>query len=301
MTVNIEDLGSPACWGVEGAAHQVKVRIIGPKEGKSMKFSLASTVEDVKRAVAGFVGIDVVDMAASKSTGFIFNNPMVCKELTGDMGKIADLESLVAQYLGSSPSDLLDTNTLQQCGIVEGSMLIIHQKPITQKDVLLDLYKRCGGETWTNSTNWGSDRPLKEWYGVTCNLESGAIESIDLRMNNLTGLIPASLGNLRHLKILCLDRNQLRGPIPASLGNLQRLKLLDLQNNQLSGEIPASLGNLQNLLSLYLSYNQLSGEIPEELGNLQQLERLALRGNPGLDVEGAQVIAALRARDVVVE
>ena len=35
--------------------------------------------------------------------------------------------------------------------------------------VLVALYNTTGGANWRNNTNWLSDRPLSEWYGVATN------------------------------------------------------------------------------------------------------------------------------------
>ena len=59
--------------------------------------------------------------------------------------------------------------------------------------------------------------------------------------NQLSGEIPAELGNLAYLERLYLEENRLRGEIPAELGNLANLEELDLGGNQLSGCIPSSL------------------------------------------------------------
>ena len=55
--------------------------------------------------------------------------------------------------------------------------------------------------------------------------------------------------------------NQLTGEIPAELGNLSNLESLNLSSNRLT-EIPGELGSLSNLTYLYLSDNQLTGCIP---------------------------------------
>ena len=103
---------------------------------------------------------------------------------------------------------------------------------------------------------------------------------LNLGGNQLSGSIPAELGNLSNLVLLILrDTNQLSGSIPAELGNLSNLIRLDLCSNQLSGSIPAELGNLSNLFSLCLGRNQLSGSIPAELGNLSNLMILRLDVN----------------------
>ena len=46
--------------------------------------------------------------------------------------------------------------------------------------------------------------------------------------------------------------NQLTGGIPAELGNLANLQHLYLSGNELTGAIPAELGNLANLQRLSL-------------------------------------------------
>ena len=46
-----------------------------------------------------------------------------------------------------------------------------------------------------------------------------------------------------HLEVLRLSSNQLTGEIPAELGDLANLEVLYLFNNQLTGEIPAELGS----------------------------------------------------------
>lgn len=78
------------------------------------------------------------------------------------------------------------------------------------------------------------------------------------------------------LSTLNLSNNQLSGSIPAELGNLIKLGSIVLQDNQLTGSIPPELGDLLYLRILYLSNNQLSGSIPAELGNLNKPYRGAV-------------------------
>ncbi|KAG5560934.1 hypothetical protein RHGRI_004084 [Rhododendron griersonianum] len=102
---------------------------------------------------------------------------------------------------------------------------------------------------------------------------------LELSTNNLTGLIPASIGNLRNLTTLYLYENSLSGSIPQEVGMLRSLTDLELSTNNLTGLIPASIGNLRNLTTLYLYENSLSGSIPQEVGMLRSLTNLELSTN----------------------
>ena len=150
--------------------------------------------------------------------------------------------------------------------------------PPSEREALVALYNATGGPNWKNNTNWLSDVPPGEWLGVTAD-DKGRVTELSLFQNELSGEIPAELGNLANLSALYLDENQLSGEIPAELGNPANLSALYLDENQLSGEIPAELGNPANLSVLGLSRNQLSGEIPVELGNLANLSELGLCEN----------------------
>ena len=146
------------------------------------------------------------------------------------------------------------------------------------RNVLEALYNATGGPNWPNNTNWLSSLPLSDWHGVTVD-SNGCVAVLTLSDNQLTGSIPAQLGNLTNLQDLRLFSNQLTGTIPVELGNLANLSWLELSSNQLTGSIPSSLGNLSDLRTLSLHTNQLTGAIPASLGNLANLEHLSLRNN----------------------
>lgn len=182
------------------------------------------------------------------------------------------------------------------------------------RETLITLYNALGGPNWTHRTNWLSGLPLGAWHGVETD-ENGSVTKLELGFNNLSGSIPAELGNLTNLQELNLSLNGLSGSIPPELGNLSNLQELDLSENELSCIIPPELGNLTNLrrLSIYstpiipaifppswdpvpnplcgiplelgnltnlqelrLGYSELSGSIPSELGNLANLQELHL-------------------------
>ena len=148
----------------------------------------------------------------------------------------------------------------------------------SDRAALVALYNATEGARWFTGTNWLSDRPIGEWYGVATDSD-GRVTALDLRFNRLTGAIPAELGDLTNLRSLYLHNNQLTGPIPAELGDLTNLSWLGLKINRLTGALPAELGDLSNLHTLDLGNNQLTGPIPAELGGMTDLVQLFLGNN----------------------
>lgn len=134
--------------------------------------------------------------------------------------------------------------------------------------ILVELYNDTEGQNWTDP--WDLSQPINTWSGVNLNAD-GCVLNLYLSNNQMTGNIPAALGNLSNLSILSLAYNQLTGSIPPELGNLNNLTELLLYNNQLTGNIPPEIGNLNSLTKLWISYNELSGSIPSELGELSNL------------------------------
>ncbi len=133
------------------------------------------------------------------------------------------------------------------------------------------IYHAMGGPEWTSAENWLSEAPSSAWHGVKVggcagHLPVGGVVSLNLAENNLTGELPAELGNLIHLVELNLSHNNLTGEIPPELANLQEfLEELNLSHNDMTGEIPPELSDLDNLLRVDLSHNRLSGRIPSGL------------------------------------
>ncbi len=148
------------------------------------------------------------------------------------------------------------------------------------RQALITLFNATGGPSWTNNTNWNTDRPIGTWHGILADARTGEpLSALSLSDNNLTGTIPAQIGNLTELTSLGLYNNNLTGPIPAQIGSLTELTWLGLYNNNLTGPIPPGLGNLTQLAILALENNGLTGTIPPELGNLTQLTWLGLHNN----------------------
>lgn len=132
-----------------------------------------------------------------------------------------------------------------------------------EKEALIALYEATGGENWTDNTNWCSDKPLEEWYGV--GFWGGHVRYLSLGSNNLSGQIPEQLAELPALYDLNLSFNQLSGTIPSFIGNLTSLEYLDLSDNELTGNLPVSMAALNSLENINLCGNRLNGVIPDEI------------------------------------
>lgn len=161
----------------------------------------------------------------------------------------------------------------------ENETEVLRQK---ERDALIALYKATNGDKWIKNDNWCSDKPLSEWYGVKCNDTNSNVWGLYLDSNNLTGVLPAEIGNLPDLEVLFVVHNKIGGNIPPELGNLKKTWSLSLAYNKFSGSIPEELGNLSQVetpFNISLANNDLTGEIPESIGKLKNLVNFAVVNN----------------------
>ena len=126
---------------------------------------------------------------------------------------------------------------------------------------LAALYDATGGANWRHNTNWCTDAPLSEWYGVTFD-RCGRVSGLNLENNRLGGPIPTELAHLTSLKTLELWGNELTGPLPSELARLTHLMTLDLGGNPLTGPVPTELAQLTNLKTLELWRNHSLARFP---------------------------------------
>ena len=172
-------------------------------------------------------------------------------------------------------------------GEVRGTAEITVENP--DRAALVALYEATDGPNWVDNTNWLTDAPLEDWYGVDTDADGRVVrlnlsgtwddDAREFVPHGLLGPIPPEVGGLTNLRQLHLGTNDLTGPIPPELGSLANLRWLGLDLNNLSGPIPPELGDLANLWWLVLDRNNLSGPIPPELGGLASLELLNLGEN----------------------
>ena len=93
---------------------------------------------------------------------------------------------------------------------------------------LLDLYLETDGPNWTNNQNW-LNSPVNTWFVIT--VEINRVTKVELPINNLMGLIPASFNDLTALRELVLNNNGITAI--ADLTNLSALSRFIVNNNRL--------------------------------------------------------------------
>ena len=114
------------------------------------------------------------------------------------------------------------------------------------------------------------------------------LQNFYLQVNQFTGGIPPSFGNMAAIAVLYVHVNKLTGNIPTTMFKLPNLRILYLNSNMLNGTIPAGIGQWRKMQDMYarviatfdtlilrnLSQNQLTGAIPDIFQNYTVLYRL---------------------------
>ncbi len=168
-----------------------------------------------------------------------------------------------------------------------------------ERQALVAIYNALGGDNWNDNTNWCSDKPLSEWYGVEVD-NSGLVMSLNLANNNLVGKIPPEIRYLKNMMFVNMSRNGITGipdeigeisiyelaltnnsitGLPEDMGVFNNIKLLSLGNNPLNCEIPESIGALTDVSNLSMGSCGLYGAIPESIGSMSNLRVLDLSEN----------------------
>lgn len=155
--------------------------------------------------------------------------------------------------------------------------------PEVERAALMDVYTQSSGPGWLHKTNWTSGKPVSAWYKV--GVLDSHVHSIVMSNNNMKGTLAASIGRLRHLRMIELaSMPLLSGPLPRALCDLRHLKRLCICRCGISGPIPDQIGQLTFLEELQLFGNRHTGVIPDSIGNLTSLKLLSLGeytgGNP---------------------
>ena len=96
--------------------------------------------------------------------------------------------------------------------------------PRLDRQALVAIFDATGGPNWKRSTNWITDEPIGEWYGVGTD-SGGRVTGLELVDNGLNGAIPPEIAILTNLEDLQLADNVLLGCIPEGARDIPRSDL----------------------------------------------------------------------------
>lgn len=117
---------------------------------------------------------------------------------------------------------------------------------------LVELYRYTKGEGWKDNTNW-LKTPVAEWKGII--VDNNRVKHVHLDHNNLSGILPSSMGLLTEVLSLHFCENDLSGTIGPWIAKLTLLQELCIKGNNLSGKLPMSLCSLPALSKVTLQDN----------------------------------------------
>ena len=163
-------------------------------------------------------------------------------DVNGD-GKTNNVDVVeLEKYILGTPSAKFNKENadINKDGYINVADIVALNVYFKERAALMDLYNATDGDHWKNNTNWGSDKPLNEWYGLEFTYD-GRFWGINLYDNNLTGTLPKSLKNLTSIYNLYLETNNLTGTIPEELSEMENLHVVDISRNHFSGEFPEKL------------------------------------------------------------
>ena len=157
------------------------------------------------------------------------------------------------------------------------------------REALVKFYQAMDGDHWANNTNWCSDKPLDEWFGVKT-FGYPYVWELNLLNNSLKGELPdkgvfSGMGPIASIFLGSdgeagnLTKNQISGTIPSDWIRNSNLLQIRAYNNQLTGELPEELFELPYFSYLDISENQMTGNIPSGIVRLMNDKSVNIWGN----------------------
>lgn len=167
-------------------------------------------------------------------------------------------EDGIKTHLTKSTTKRLEFHRAHMYNYVVDTSEMVQEEVYDQRAALAAFYQATGGDNWFNNTNWCTDAPLDEWYGLL--VQRGMVWQISLQGNNLTGTLTPEIAKLNDLTVLALSNNRIGGSLLPELAEMRNLEYLGLYSNQIEGVIPAHYPGF--IKDISLGDNRLYGEIP---------------------------------------
>ena len=191
----------------------------------------------------------------------------------------------------------------------------------SNREDLENFYETTDGDNWLENTNWKSEEPLRQWYGVETDEEENVV-SLRLSHNDLSGEIPGKeLLCLYHseLKELALWGNEdLLGEVPEELvlaverAVLRDIaEMLDLNPEWFEDyEEPfdfedwyegVTTDDEGRVIELDFAGEEITGEIPKSVFELQRLEEISTGCGITLEIEAPERVSVMMPDDCTEE
>ena len=120
----------------------------------------------------------------------------------------------------------------------------------SQTEALSDFYQSTQGSQWSNNTNWLSNKPLEQWYGLNQEVSGlNYVQTMELSYNNLKGTIPESFVEIMNTaSFINISQNALTGTIPDAVKSHHKWNSLGWlvvpQNPHVGGGLDLTNSNL---------------------------------------------------------
>lgn len=125
--------------------------------------------------------------------------------------------------------------------------------PSEEKECLTRFFQTTGGRNWRSKTNWCSDAPLSDWFGVSVD-DAGNVIEVNLSNNNLVNSNSIiDLSCLAHLQEINLNNNSFNNlTITGPYNNTTKLYLENSTHGEITinGFTQASIGGGADMSSI---------------------------------------------------
>ncbi|KAF3614259.1 hypothetical protein FXO38_29047 [Capsicum annuum] len=149
-----------------------------------------------------------------------------------------------------------------------------HNGNETDIQALLAIKEGITQDPYDIFTSWNDSVNICRWAGVTCGqlqqrVTKLNLTSLDLVANNLEGIIPSCVGQLKTLNFLGLGINKLNGALYGTLSSefgfsLPKLELNLMQNGSNTGKVSIDFEGLSDLWYLILASDSIgTGEVDD--------------------------------------
>ncbi|XP_023730744.1 probable LRR receptor-like serine/threonine-protein kinase At1g07650 isoform X2 [Lactuca sativa] len=161
--------------------------------------------------------------------------------------------------------------------------------PPEEVEALREIAEQVGKRDWNFSLNpcdgnpnWATPKRIEmPLYANTLNCSCSFprnvchVVSLNLKGQDLDGILPRSLAKLPYIKTIDLARNYLSETIPREWASMTTLEFFRLSSNNFTGKLP-SLESWSHLEKLEIEGSGLEGPIPESLSFLSNLTELRI-------------------------